>query len=30
MFPMPKSNPEKPFKVIQVISSKDRTSTEER
>jgi hypothetical protein len=26
MFPMPKSNPEKPFKVIQVISSKDSTN----
>jgi hypothetical protein len=26
MFPMPKSNPEKPFKVIRVISSKDSSS----
>jgi hypothetical protein len=26
MFPMPKSNPEKPFKVIRMVSSKDSTS----
>jgi|TARA_A100000171_G_C2136163_1_gene150418 hypothetical protein len=28
MFPMPKSNPEKPFKVIRVVSSKDLDSFE--